>query len=251
MSNSKIYGNEDNKWNESNELYSQYIKQLGEIYKERVNLGEMNIEDIPQRMISDINCYIGDAKLANTIYKYELYKKVMMLSGDIAEVGIFRGDSFLYWAKLIKLFEPYNLTQVYGFDWFNGMKPSENDDLYQDGKYCGEYNHLMEIIALQKLENIALVKNVDVTKEIQKFVEERPHLRFKLLYIDCGIKEVLEASYEFLYPRLVKGGILLMDHYNYNVSPTESDIIEKYIGNNIVHQMPFSRQPSGYIIKEF
>lgn len=40
-----------------------------------------------------------------------------------------------------------------------------------------------------------------------------------------------------------------MDHFNYKVSPTESDIVDKYIGDNIIHQMPFARQPSGYIIK--
>jgi hypothetical protein len=90
---------------------------------------------------------------------------------------------------------------------------------------------------------------MDVTKEIKDFVEERPFLRFKILYIDCGIYEVMDACFKYLYPRLVTGGILLMDHYNYKVSPTESDITERFIQNTPVHQMPYTRQPSGYIIK--
>jgi hypothetical protein len=60
----------------------------------------------------------------------------------------------------------------------------------------------------------------------------------------------MEAAYEYLYPRLVTGGILLMDHYNYKVSPSESDIVERFIGDNVVMQMPYARQPSGYIIKK-
>ena len=250
MINSEELKVEDSKWDKSNADFSNYIKKLGQSYKNKIESGEITIENVPARMISDGNCYVGDAKLANTLYKYDLYKKVMNLAGDIAEVGIFRGDSFLFWAKLIKLFEPYNLTQVYGFDWFQGMAPSQNDDQFQQGKYCGEYEHLKEIIQWQNLDNIAIIQNMDVTVGLKKFVEERPFLRFKLLYIDCGIEEVMEASYKYLYPRLVKGGILLMDHFNYKVSPQESDIVEKYIGENIVYQMPFARQPSGYIIKQ-
>lgn len=248
---SKLLGVEDNKWDESNELYKRYMRQLGGVLKEKIQSGQIAIEELPQRIVGDFGCYIGDAKLANILYKYELYKKVINLAGDIGEVGIFRGSSFLFWAKLIKLFEPYNLTQVYGFDWFQGMEPGGEDDAQQTGQYCGEYEHLMDIMSWQRLDNIAIVQNMDVVTGMQKFVEERPHLRFKLLYIDCGIKEVMETSYKFLYPRLVKGGILMMDHFNYKVSPTESDIVEKYIGNNIVYQMPFARQPSGYIVKEF
>lgn len=251
MNDSKFLGVEDNKWDESNDFYKDYMKKLGGYYKGIIETNQITVEQIPQRMVMDIGCYVGDAKLSGMLYKYELYKKVIDLAGDIAEVGIWRGDSFLFWTKLVKIFEPYNLTQVYGFDWFKGMKPGSEDDIQQDGQYCGEYQHLLDIIEWQKLDNIAIVQNMNVINEIEKFVEERPHLRFKLLYIDCGIKEVMEASYKYLYPRLVKGGVLMMDHYNYKVSPAESNIIEKYIGNNIVHQMPFARQPSGYIIKEF
>ena len=211
---------------------------------------ELRLEELPARMIQSSNMYMGDAKLANLIYHVDIYRKVMSLAGDIAEVGIYRGDSFLLWSKLVKIFEPYNLTQVYGFDWFQGMKPSDMDDSFQEGKYCGDYKHLIDLIHMQGLENISLVFPLDVTKEIKKFVEDRPFLRFKILYIDCGIKEVMEAAYEYLYPRLVHGGILLMDHYNYKVSPTESDIVEKYIGDNVIMQMPYGRQPSGYIIKK-
>ena len=40
-----------------------------------------------------------------------------------------------------------------------------------------------------------------------------------------------------------------MDHYGLSTSPTEIDIVEKYIGNHLVMQMPFNRHSSGYVIK--
>lgn len=241
---------DDGKWAASNGKYFEYIDGLGKYYESLIADGEIEAGQVPARIIQNIGLYIGDANLANLIYHVDVYRKVMGLAGDIAEVGIYRGTSFMLWSKLVKIFEPYNLTQVYGFDWFQGMKPGSEDDVYQNGKYCGDYGHLMDMIRGQELDNISMVFPLDVTKELKAFVEERPFLRFKILYIDCGIKEVMEAAYEYLYPRLVTGGILLMDHYNYKVSPSESDIVERFIGDNVVMQMPYARQPSGYIIKK-
>lgn len=237
---------ESNKWTNANKSYFEYVNQLTNmINKEYIS------EDIPQEIISNFGAYGGYANIAHMLYKYDLYKKVLNLNGNIGEIGIYKGKSFLFWAKLVKLFEPYNLTQVYGFDWFEGMKPEESDDSNQNGKYIGSYNQLMNLVKWQELEDIALVYSMNVITDSIKFVEARPQLRFKILYIDCGIKEVMESAFEAFYPRLVNGGILMMDHYNYAVSPAESDIAEKYIGKHVVYQMPFSRQPTGYIIKEY
>ncbi|UZQ50531.1 class I SAM-dependent methyltransferase [Clostridium kluyveri] len=245
MDNSRILHYESNKWQKSNNLYFEYMDKLTDMINRKYISDE-----IPKEIVTNFGAYGGDANIAHMLYKYELYKRVLYLNGNIGEIGIYKGKSFLYWAKLVKLFEPYNLTQVYGFDWFEGMKPKENDDVNQQGKYIGSYEELLKLVEWQGLEDIALVFNINVITDSVKFIQTRPYLRFKILYIDCGIKEVMEAAFKAFYPRLVSGGILMMDHYNYAVSPTESDIAEKYIGKNIIHQMPFGRQPTGYIIKE-
>lgn len=246
---------EDNKWNKSNKEYFNYIKKLDFYFSKKFQCknilgGREGKDGISHEILSNFGAYSGTANISRLLYSYEIYKKVLNLSGDIAEIGIYKGNNFLYWAKLIKLFEPYNLTQVYGFDWFEGMKTSLQDDSEQEGKYIGSYEYLKEIVKWQELENIALIFKMNIITEAKKFMEERPYLRFKILYIDCGIKEVMEVAYKYFYPRLVQGGILLMDHFNYAVSPSESDIINHYIGKNKIYQMPFARQPSGYIIKE-
>jgi len=199
----------------------------------------------PKEVIAQFPAFVGYVNLARTLSLYELYKKVQELSGDIAEVGTFKGASFLLWAKLITLFEPYNATQVYGFDWFKGMDSGETK-----GQFVGSYETLIELIHLQQLENIALLYKMNVIEEAKAFIGERPHLRFKILFIDCSIKEVMECALDAFYPRLVTGGVLIMDHYNLKISPHESDITDKYIGKNKIMQLPFNRQPTGYVIKE-
>ena len=43
-------------------------------------------------------------------------------------------------------------------------------------------------------------------------------MRFKLVFIDCGIEKVLINTLPHVWSRLVKGGILILDHYNASFS---------------------------------
>lgn len=153
-------------------------------------------------------------------------------------------------AKLIKLFEPFSHTQVHGFDWFKGMKPGKNDDAKQVGKYGCNYEMLLKLIDLQKLNDTAILHKLDLAKKLEDFFSKNRHLRFKMIFIDCGIERVLGESLRFFWPRLVKGGILIMDHYCSECSPGESEILEKYIGKNYIKHLPFNRQPTAFVIKE-
>lgn len=236
---------ESNKWEKSNTSHFAYLDKLTKMINQKYAP-----DKIVREMVANFCAYGGDAEIAGMLYRYEIYKRVLNLNGNIGEIGVYKGSSFLFWAKLVKIFEPYNSTQVYGFDWFKGMEPKEGDDSNQQGKYVGSYEELKNLIEWQEMEDIAMLFQMNVITDSKKFMKARPYLRFKILYIDCGIKEVMEAAFESFYPRLVKGGILMMDHFNYAVSPSESDIVEKYIGGNTIHQEAFARQPTGYIIKE-
>ena len=90
---------------------------------------------------------------------------------------------------------------------------------------------------------------MDLTKNFKTFLDKNKWLRFKLVFIDCGIEKVLENTIPCVWSRLSKGGILILDHYNHPASPTESDILEKYIGNNKIQQLDFVRQPTGFVQK--
>ena len=227
----------NDKFAKPDELYFSYIDKL-----EKMN---PPLRDI----VYQFPVFIGSVNIARELFFYELYKKVLNLSGHIGEVGTYKGASFMLWAKLVKLFEPYNMTQVYGFDWFEGMQPGDGDEAQLSGEYKADYQTLKTLIDWQGLDNIAILEKMDVTKELEPYMADRPYLRFKLIFIDCGIKDVLEASLHALWPRLVQGGVLILDHYNMEVSPTESDIMEKYVGTRPILQMPFNRHSSGYVVK--
>jgi hypothetical protein len=225
------------KFNEVDEKYFSYIDQLLE--------SELSAKDL----IYQFPAYVGHVNLARFLFFYDLYKQTIGLNGHIADVGTWKGASFFFMAKMIKLFEPYSPTQAYAFDWFQGMEPGKDDDGNQLGKYSAEYESLIKLVELQRLSDIAIVNKMDVTSELVHYFEARPWMRFKFVFIDCGIEGVLESSLANFWPRLVNGGILVLDHYNSEVSPTESRILEKYIGNLPIRQAPFNRQPTCYVIK--
>ena len=231
----KKFENDDNK-------YFEYIDNL---------LDESpSIKDI----IYQFPVFVGSVNLARFITLYEVYMKTINISGDILDVGTWKGFSFFTFAKLIKIFEPYSATQVHCIDWFDGMKKSEKDLVKLTGssnKYdeCSE-EMINNLLNLQGLEGVGRVNNLNIITDLEGWCRERPWHRFKLIFLDCGIEEVLESSFKNLWDRLVPGGILLLDHFNSSASPSESNFVSKYCKNCEVKQISFSRSPSGYIIKK-
>jgi hypothetical protein len=219
------------------EEYFSYIEKL------------LETNPSPRDLIYQFPVYVGQVNLARFLFFYDLYKKTLNLNGHIADVGTWKGASFLFMAKMISLFEPHNSTQAHAFDWFQGMNPGDGDDASQMGRYSAEYENLNNLIELQGLSNVAIVNKMDVTKELSAYFDARPWMRFKLAFIDCGIESVLESSLSHFWPRIVQGGCLILDHYNCQASPSETRILESYIGDAPILQMPFNRQPTCYVIK--
>ena len=226
------------KYKKDDDIYFNYIKK---IKKEKIS----NLDFIYQFPV-----YSGEVNLARFIFFYEIFKKVKDLSGHIADIGTWKGGSFFSFIKFVRLFEKNSQTLVYGFDWFKGMKPGINDDLSNVGKYATSYKGLKNLLKIQDLDKIGNVQKIDLTKKFEPFIKNNKWLRFKLAFIDCGTEKVLESTLPHIWSRLVQGGILILDHYNNPASPTESGILEKYIGHNKIHQLSYVRQPTAYVVKK-
>ena len=85
---------------------------------------------------------------------------------------------------------------------------------------------------------------------LKTYLKSNPWLEFKYAFIDCGSSDVLESSVKNLWPRIVKGGVLVLDHAGLKNSPYESQIVKKFIGNNTIEQLSFSGHPSAYVLKK-
>lgn len=183
---------------------------------------------------------------------YELYKVVQNVAGHIAEVGVFKGAGTILFAKLIHIFESEALTQVHGFDWFQGTSTGgENDSkLVPQGGYKSDFDELSKIIKLQKLDHIIRIHNFDVTKKLKQFLSENKHLQFKLVFLDAGMYEVMQACIPLFWERLTPGGIMIFDQFTNELAPGETLSVRELLPHAKVRTIQHSWMPNAYIIKE-
>jgi len=204
----------------------------------------------PREYIHHFPCFTGHVNLGRYLFLYERYRQVLDLCGHVADVGSWKGASLLYFAKLARLFENGCQTQVHGFDWFQGMAPEKGvDNEAYAGSYAADYETLEKLITVQGLDDLAFIHKLDLTRDLPEFFADKRQMRFKLIFLDCGAKGVIEASLAHFWPRLVSGGVLILDHFNNACSPFESEAVQAVVGDRAVRQEPFARQPSAYVVK--
>lgn len=231
---------------EENLLDIRYSKEDQDFHAGIEKILNMDIEKID--LIHQFPLFTGHVNLARFLSLYEAFRMVKDLNGHYADVGTWKGTSFLFIAKLIKIFEPYGFTQVHAFDWFQGMEPSNAE---KQRNYIGDYDTLIKLVKIQNLSDIALVHKLDLTKELKSFFTNPlfSGTKFKYIFLDCGIKTVLEECIPYFWPRLVKGGIIIFDHYGTDIG-SETQVVDSLIKGQTIKTFSYSRQPTAYIIKE-
>lgn len=194
-------------------------------------------------------CFTGSQTLSRYLTFYECYKQTLGLSGHIAEVGIYKGGSFLFFSKLTQIFEPNSFTQVHGFDWFKGNDPSDSESNIVANSDAEPYERLMSLIKAQNIDNIAKVHNLDATKDFPSFFQKYPHLQFKVVFLDAGMYEVVKACLPFFWERLTKGGILILDQFNFDIAPGETRAVKELLPDVEIRTFPWGWMPTAYIVK--
>jgi len=192
--------------------------------------------------------------------RYELFKMVLALPGDIVECGVLNGGGLFYWARLLQVFNPLSQRKVIGFDTFEGypetMKGKQDkrtsDAFIKTTRYTGALpEEIMKTAASLGLDRwIELVKG-DATKTINEYVQKNPGFRAALLNLDFDIYEPTLAALENLYPLVVPGGIVVFDEYAvYRWG--ESKAVDEFFKDKkiVLKSLPWTFSPTAYLEKE-
>ena len=211
-------------------------------------------------------------RLRKFLAKNELFKLCIDLPGDIVELGVFKGIGFMQLLKMLEIYSPATNKKVIGFDLFdetNFNEDLDNKQLKNYYKFCdvnsngikkedilkyidklplANYNNKKTLFEKIKYQ---LVKG-DVCETIPKYLKDNPGLRISLLYCDMDIEKPTYQSLINLYPRIVKGGIIIFDEYACN-KWSESDAVDKFLKQYpelILKTITWARTPTAYIIKQ-
>ena len=195
-------------------------------------------------------------RISKILIQYELFLKTQKIGGDIIECGVYKGLSLIRFAIFRNLLKKQS-KKIIGFDTF-GKFPSakfskdvkqRKNFLEKSGEQSISTTQLSKILKQKKIsKNVELVKG-DVAKSIPNYLSKNPNLKISLLNLDVDLYEPSKIILENLFPKISKGGILILD--DYNVFPGETKAVNEYFKNkNYTIKQFESRKTPSYIVKK-
>jgi hypothetical protein len=196
------------------------------------------------------------SRLGKLLAHYELFRLVLASPGAIVECGVFKGASLARFAMLRRLFSSSVEPQIVAFDSFGPFPKTAHEPDQQlreqfiaaAGGESISTDQLRQVLARKGCdENVELVSG-DITQTVPEYVAKHPELTISLLNLDTDLYEPAKVILEQLYPRIVPGGILLLD--DYGVFPGETQAVDEYFGGTTeIRRFAFSATPA-YVLKE-
>lgn len=150
------------------------------------------------------------------LYFKRMFDMVKDIPGDIVECGVGSGKSFAYFASLVK--EESKKRNLWGFDSFEGFpEPSDKDRSLrnaQKGQDKTSLEHFYNFMLGLGLGDDFLDSQVSVVKGFFKnSLKEYKGERIALLHLDVDLYDSYLTALGELFPKVIKGGIVLFDEY--------------------------------------
>ena len=167
------------------------------------------------------------------------------IEGDFVECGVWKGGSIM---TMIKILQEYkSKREIHLFDTFAGMsKPTDNDINITNEKASDFFNKTKINSASSNWCNVSIgdvKKNIDslaydkekihfIVGKVEDTIPKQAPQKISLLRLDTDWYESTKHELVHLFPRLTKGGIIIIDDYwSWKGSKMAAD--EYFLHNNI------------------
>ena len=217
----------------------------------------------------DIDLYFSSLKHVtpqNDVPDTDVYKELRFLSlihlvklalgsnleGEVAECGCYRGHSSFIISKFIKEITPEK--KFFIFDSFAGLS-AKDPDLDRPAFQSQDEEIVTDLgrfsCSLKEVQkNLAEFLFIRYFKGYipERFAEVTDH-RFCFVHIDVDLYQPTFDALDFFYPKLVKGGIIIIDDYGSSLYKGAARAVDNYLKNNtpsVFYEVPMG---SAFIIK--
>jgi len=166
-------------------------------------------------------CHRTAMSKENARVLFESAQLVRAIPGDLAELGIFRGGM----TKMLAVDNTHKT--VWGLDTFNGIPEDESmSGGHRVGDFACGYPDVQRYVEDQP--NIRLVVGqfpASVTKELAENT-------YSLVHLDADIYQATKDGLQFFWPRLSRGGIILLHDYEWRRCPGVKGAVDEFLTSN-------------------
>ena len=139
---------------------------------------------------------------------WNLVEEAAKIDGDIIEVGVWRGGTGCLMATRAQMLSKQ--CEVFLCDTFTGVVKSGPEDTYHDGMHSDTgIETVQALLAKNGVTNCRILTGI--------FPDETGHTiadrRFSLCHIDVDVYESARSVFNWVWPRMPRGGIVVFDDY--------------------------------------
>ena len=173
------------------------------------------------------------------LYNAVRYINNCAIEGSFVECGVYKGGSVMNMALTQQNYA--RLVHMYLYDTFEGMTAATDHDITYHGHsaahilknpekkcVCSEEDVRKHVFSTGYAPEFFHFVKGDVVQTLQKVIPPK----IALLRIDTDWYESTKAILEHLFPQLVKGGVMILDDYDYWRGARKA-VDEYFAANNI------------------
>jgi O-methyltransferase len=166
---------------------------------------------IDRKLLGMANRYADKVRFYNWWFQVERLKKEKV-QGAFAELGVYRGES----AKILHMMDPKRLFFL--FDTFEGFGAKDLEG--ETGKAATYTTRNFADTSLEKVRkelgdspNLVFCPGRFPESAISQMSSDKDQ-QFALVNIDADLYKPIKFGLEYFYPRMAKGGVILVHDYN-------------------------------------
>lgn len=154
---------------------------------------------------------------------YQLVDELREIPGAIVEVGVWRGGTGAVMAQRSK--ELGLPETVYLCDTWEGVvKTTERDPYYHDGKHDDTSRDIVDrLVKGLSLDNVRLLQGIFPDDTAHEITEDA----LRLCHIDVDVYQSAKDVFEWAWPRLSTGGVVVFDDYGCAATPGVTQFVNE------------------------
>lgn len=192
-------------------------------------------------------------RLYNTL---QFLRYAVDLDGEVAECGAFKGLSSFVFCNYIRLARPeFDGDRYHIFDSFEGLsEPSKQDlsgqstgEIDEEFQKAGAFHGSLETVksTLRDFPRIEYHRGW-----IPQSFEGIPEREYKFVHLDLDLYEPIKGGVEYFYPRMVQGGVIVIDEYGFPRWPGARKAVDEYCEANGLTTAVSLTTGNGVLIKK-